>query len=70
MHASNIRLLSLSNCVVNLLRPRRHATFHANGLSNTLILVSSVDGAAHLTNLTNCIVVLKCHQVDPVCALM
>jgi hypothetical protein len=65
MHASSIRLLSLSDCVVNLLEPRRHATFHANGVSNSLILVSTVDGAAHLTNLTNCVVVLKCHQVYP-----
>jgi len=62
MHASNIRLLSLSNSVINLLQPKRHATFHVNGLTNSLIMISTIDGAAHLTNLVNCVVVLKCHQ--------
>jgi len=62
-HPSNIRLLSMSNSVVNLLHPRRHATLQAEDLTNCLILLSTINGAAHLTNLTNCIVVLKCHQV-------
>ena len=62
LHVSYIRVLSTSNSVVNLLVPKRHATLHINDLSNTLLLVSNVDGAAHLTNLTNCVVVLKCHQ--------
>jgi len=64
-HSSNLRLLSMSKSVISILRPKRHATLHAKDLSDCLILASSFDGAAHLTNLTNCVVVLKCHQANP-----
>jgi hypothetical protein len=63
LHPSNVRLLSMSNSVVNLVRSKRHATLHAKDLSNCIIIASTIDGAAHFTNLTNCIVILKCHQV-------
>jgi len=63
LHPSNIRLLSMIKSVVNLLHPTRHATLHARDLSNCIVIASEVDGPAHLTNLSNCILVLKCHQV-------
>ena len=63
LHPSNIRLLSMIKSVVNLLHPTRHATLHARDLSNCIVIASEVDGQAHLTNLFNCILVLKCHQV-------
>jgi len=63
LHVSNIKLLSMSNSVLNLLEPRRHATLQVKDLERCLILTSSFDGSAHLTNLRNCVIVLKCHQV-------
>ena len=65
LHPSNIRLLSMIKSVVNLTRPRRHATLHARDLSDCIIVASEFDGAAHLTNLFDCTIVLKCHQVLP-----
>ena len=53
----------MSNTVVNLLEPKRHATLQVKDLERCLILASSFDGSAHLTNLRNCVIVLKCHQV-------
>jgi len=64
-HAYNIRLFSMTDSVINLLRPKRHATLQVKDLSNCLIFASSFTGAAHLTNLHNCVVVLICHQVLP-----
>ncbi|KDR74955.1 hypothetical protein GALMADRAFT_249908 [Galerina marginata CBS 339.88] len=73
---TDLSISDLSNCIVNLLPPSASAStstptderliisaLHARNLTNCVILLPSIQGSALLHDLTQCIIVLGCHQV-------
>ena len=64
-----LTISSLSHCIVDLLSSHDNASLgviravHIQDVKDTLIILGNVRGSVLAHNLTNCIVVVACHQV-------
>lgn len=71
--ATDLAISNLDHCVINLLSGEpsgtRHAisALHARNLVNTVLILPLINGSALMHDLTNCTIVLGCHQV---CGMM
>lgn len=62
---SELSLIDLDGCVLNLIEAKQHeiSALHLRNVKNTILLLPSLEGSIILHDLSNCVIVVRCHQV-------
>lgn len=80
-HHIEASIISISNSILNLLTATNESTLvsanpvslsalHIRDIQNSILILGTVNGSIMLHNLTNCVVVAGCHQVELYCLCM
>lgn len=62
---SELSIHDLDSCILNLINAKQEiSALHIRNVKNSILLLPTLDGSVILHDLINCIVVVKCHQVQ------